>query len=227
MRLIPLLLLPCLLLALLGCGVPGLQGACLPDNRLVLWGYVRDSATGEPIADALLVPPLSERREHADREVRTNTEGMYVVSPIRNPERVWRAVHAHGWYETRLHTSFHKGADTLRYDLMLSKKHPPEWDGTIEPGRLPAVYGYVTDYWSGVPLPGAGVVHIRHQGLKSSTDVLGRYVISNVPPGWHQVEAAYIGYRINLGDSVLVNSTSATRLDFEMQADPDAEIDVR
>ena len=78
-------------------------------------------------------------------------------------------------------------------------------NGTIE--------GYVKDASTGEPLPGANVL-IEGTSIGTSSDINGRFVISNVPPGSYTLRAAYIGYkvyethmRVVSGASITVNLT--------------------
>src|SRR3990172_865713 len=57
-----------------------------------------------------------------------------------------------------------------------------------------SVEGSVKDAKTGEPLPSANVV-IVGTSLGSATDVNGRYIIRNVPPGNYTLRASYIGYQ--------------------------------
>jgi len=71
----------------------------------------------------------------------------------------------------------------------------------------------------GQPLAGArvGVLDGRTVVL---TEATGAFRIRELPPGWHRVTAAAIGYRPVTRDSVLVRAGQTTALDFALQADP-------
>ena len=53
--------------------------------------------------------------------------------------------------------------------------------------------GYVEDKSSGLPLPGANVI-LQGTTYGASTNLQGRYVIMNVPPGVYTMRVTYIGY---------------------------------
>ncbi|MGA9406332.1 MAG: TonB-dependent receptor [Bacteroidota bacterium] len=55
------------------------------------------------------------------------------------------------------------------------------------------IVGIVKDTKTGEPLPGANVA-LTGTSLGASTDVDGKYVIRNVPPGNYTIRASYIGY---------------------------------
>jgi TonB-dependent receptor len=56
------------------------------------------------------------------------------------------------------------------------------------------IEGIVRDAQTGEPLPGANVVLLK-TSLGASTDLTGRYVIRNIPPGTYTLRATYIGYK--------------------------------
>ena len=55
------------------------------------------------------------------------------------------------------------------------------------------IEGYVKDAQANTSLPGANVI-LLGTSLGSATDVDGKYVIRNVPPGSYTIKASYIGY---------------------------------
>jgi TonB-dependent receptor len=59
-------------------------------------------------------------------------------------------------------------------------------NGTIE--------GVVRDQQTGELLPGANVVLVK-TSMGGSTDLMGKFIIRNVPPGSYTLRATYIGYR--------------------------------
>ena len=56
-----------------------------------------------------------------------------------------------------------------------------------------SVEGYVKDAQTGDALPGANVLLLK-TSLGASSDVNGKFVIRNVPPGSYTLRAAYVGY---------------------------------
>ena len=81
------------------------------------------------------------------------------------------------------------------------------------------ISGLVVDGETGEPLARA-VVTIGGLDIGAETDTLGRYTLTSVLPGLHRVQAFSIGYMPGRKDSVLVDSTSTIRLDFELQEEP-------
>ena len=61
------------------------------------------------------------------------------------------------------------------------------------PGGTGAITGYVTDKETGEPLIGANIV-LEGTNFGSTTDVNGKYYISNVPVNNYRVKISYIGY---------------------------------
>ncbi len=86
--------------------------------------------------------------------------------------------------------------------------------GVANASNTGKVSGKVIDAETGQPLPGANVI-LEGTTLGSSTDIDGRYVILNVPPGIYTVAASFIGYqrmrvtdtRVSVGFTTTVNFT--------------------
>lgn len=57
-----------------------------------------------------------------------------------------------------------------------------------------SIDGYVKDAKTGEPLVGANIMLIG-TGMGNATNLNGRYVIANVPPGKYIIRASYIGYK--------------------------------
>ncbi len=76
------------------------------------------------------------------------------------------------------------------------------------------VTGTVTDKSTGQPLNGVqvSVVGTNRGGL---TDGRGRFLVPAVPPGQHQVQAVYIGYR-TIDKQVTVEAGGTAQVDFDM-----------
>jgi outer membrane receptor protein involved in Fe transport len=69
--------------------------------------------------------------------------------------------------------------------------------------------GIVTDQETGQPLVGVNII-LEGTSLGAATDVSGFYTILNVPPGYYDIRASMIGYRIviNKGVQVMVDLTT-------------------
>ena len=66
----------------------------------------------------------------------------------------------------------------------------------IAQGEEATLTGTVKDAQSGDPLPGA-IVQVQNSGLGASTDLDGKFIIHNVPPGLRTLHVIYVGYREN------------------------------
>lgn len=77
------------------------------------------------------------------------------------------------------------------------------------------IVGEVIDTETGDPLIGVNVVVVDSR-LGAATDIGGRYVILNVPPGEYDLRASIIGYQTVTVKDVRVNENRTTTIDFEM-----------
>ena len=82
-------------------------------------------------------------------------------------------------------------------------------------GSTGKISGVVRDSKTKEGLPGVNVI-LEGTTLGASTNVEGRYVILNVPPGRYTVSASYIGYRRFEARTVSVSVDFTTPLDLEM-----------
>jgi len=82
-------------------------------------------------------------------------------------------------------------------------------------GSAGKISGTVRDSRTKEPLPGVNVV-VQGTSLGASTDVSGRYVILNVPPGRHNVMASFIGYRRFEVNDLRISTDFTTPLDIDM-----------
>jgi outer membrane receptor for ferrienterochelin and colicin len=88
---------------------------------------------------------------------------------------------------------------------------PPGYAGTT--GKIS---GTVKDKATGEAIPGVNV-RIDGSTLGASTDIEGRYVILNVPPGLHTIVASFIGYKRVEVQNVRVNVDFTTPLNLELE----------
>ena len=77
------------------------------------------------------------------------------------------------------------------------------------------VMGKVVDKETGEPLIGANVL-ILGTTLGAATDVNGRYVIQNVPPGTYDIRASYVGYQSVTIRGIRVTAGLTETVNFEL-----------
>lgn len=83
-------------------------------------------------------------------------------------------------------------------------------------GATSRISGVVTDVRTGEALPGANVL-VEGTSLGAATNINGRYVIPDVPPGSYTFRVSYIGYR-TLERQVTVGNVSGMVRDFKLEA---------
>ena len=77
------------------------------------------------------------------------------------------------------------------------------------------IEGYIKDAQANTSLPGANVI-LLGTSLGSATDVDGKYVIRNVPPGSYTIKASYIGYE-SFQVEIQVKGTEKLEQNFSLQ----------
>ena len=77
------------------------------------------------------------------------------------------------------------------------------------------IEGYIKDAQVNTSLPGANVI-LLGTSLGSATDVDGKYVIRNVPPGSYTIKASYIGYE-SFQVEIQVKGTEKLEQNFSLQ----------
>lgn len=80
-----------------------------------------------------------------------------------------------------------------------------------------SIAGRVVDE-SGLGLPGVNVI-VEETALGASTDTDGRYVITGVPEGVHDVRASFIGYVPQVVEGVEVRTDETATVDFVLEVD--------
>lgn len=78
------------------------------------------------------------------------------------------------------------------------------------------VAGRVLNASEGTPMPGVNV-YIPEEQLGAITNEDGYYTILNVPPGFHTISAAFIGFKTRTVQNVQVVSDQTTTLHFELE----------
>jgi hypothetical protein len=75
--------------------------------------------------------------------------------------------------------------------------------------RTQSIQGYVTDKFTGTPLPGVNIL-ITKDSLKLGgfTDARGYFIIRDLPVGTYHVRASYVGYKSFSSDVVLTSGKS-------------------
>jgi outer membrane receptor protein involved in Fe transport len=86
----------------------------------------------------------------------------------------------------------------------------------LRAGTTGKISGVVRDAKSSEPIPGVNVV-IKGSTLGCTSDINGRYVLLNVPPGAYTVTASYVGYRRFQADGVGVSVDFTTTLDIALE----------
>ena len=84
------------------------------------------------------------------------------------------------------------------------------WAGTT--GKLT---GTITDATTGEPLPFVNITLVGTV-MGAATDLDGKYVILNIPPGRYVVKVQYLGYQTKLVENVSVSIDLTTNLDVEL-----------
>ena len=88
--------------------------------------------------------------------------------------------------------------------------------GALYAGTTGKISGVVADAATGEPIIGANVV-LKGTSLGSTTDIDGRYVIVNVPPGKYSLVVSYVGYQQMLIQSLSVSIDLTTTFDVKLQ----------
>jgi len=79
------------------------------------------------------------------------------------------------------------------------------------------ISGRVIDKITGEALSGANVT-IEEMKIGASTDLDGYYYLINIPPGYHDVTASFLGYRTMLVTDVFVMVDNTSNVDFQMES---------
>ncbi|HQG47294.1 MAG TPA: carboxypeptidase-like regulatory domain-containing protein, partial [bacterium] len=78
------------------------------------------------------------------------------------------------------------------------------------------VAGIITDAQTGDPLPGANI-QVAGTSLGAVSDMQGRYIILNVPPGVASVKISYVGYESQLVTNVRIMIDLTTALSVKLK----------
>lgn len=91
------------------------------------------------------------------------------------------------------------------------------FSGILYAGTTGKLTGKVVDKDTGEPLPFVNII-LEGTMLGAATDMDGRYVILNIPPGSYNVKAQYIGYRSVSVEGIRISVDLTTRQNFELSS---------
>lgn len=89
-------------------------------------------------------------------------------------------------------------------------------NGSLYAGVTGKIKGKITDYTSGVPLPGVNIL-VEGMSLGSSSDIEGEYYILQVPPGTYNLRISMIGYQTIIVEDVKVSVDLTTEVNAEIK----------
>jgi hypothetical protein len=169
----------------------------------VIAGTVTDSLTGVQMPHAVVTATHAQRTSGAQQtvEVRTDEAGYFRMCAV--PAGVPMSVQAHfGVNSGRSVLMRLEPGQAVVQDLLLLMSA----EGTLA--------GFVRDYVSGRPIPGARVEVL---GTRSSvlTDEEGRFLLDDLPPGRHLVTTEHLAYEQRT-DSVTIFSQETVDIEVRM-----------
>ena len=82
-------------------------------------------------------------------------------------------------------------------------------------GSTGKITGTVKDDQTGQVLPGANII-ILGTNFGSSTDLIGNFLIINVPPGIYNVEASMLGYESMKVENIIVKADSVSIVNYSL-----------
>ena len=170
-------------------------------TTVTVTGNVVSDATGQPVAGVVVVV------EALDLTVVTDEQGRFVLDSV-----------ARGVYDLRL---IHKDYQHLDGDLTIDR--PGEFFLRLTPigdpseGMITGIVGVVTDQVNGQPVPEV-VVNVDGIGRVATTDEDGRFTLSELTPGHHDVVFSHLGYR-QRSVSIEVEADHVVKLHVELAVD--------
>lgn len=186
---------------------PRAAGA-FPDDGAVggIAGIVSDES-GEAVANALMFLRDQDRSVHSDYMGRYTfdslTSGVYSVAAV-----------ADGYDTSSTHDVDVWSGEMTTLNLMLRKQVEISADSLVPGPNRGLFTGLVVDAEKGQPIPGAEVLVHGERGLKSVTDLNGRYVIRAVMPGTYALEVSHAKYTTQVTSGVKAVAGRKTVADF-------------
>lgn len=183
-----------------------LMGWCLaeqpPAGSAAIAGFVTDSITGVPMPRAIVtaerVGGISGMRP---MEVRTDDSGYFRMCSVRGDE------------DLKLQAKF--GASSGRsVEVYVPTGTAQLQDLVLLMSAEGTLAGYVRDYMTNDPVSGA-VVSVAGTTSSTLTDITGRFVLDDLPPGRHLVTTDHIAFEERT-DSVTVFSEETVDIEVRM-----------
>lgn len=183
-----------------------LLGWCMAEQSspdfAVVAGMVTDSLTGVPMPRARVqATPLGRLTGVPPAEVRADDSGYFRMCSVR--AGVDMKLQAHFGQNSGRSVELHlePGTATIQdLELLMSS------EGTL--------VGYVRDYISGEPVPGA-TVSVAGTPSSTLTDATGRFLLDDLPPGRHLVTTDHLAYEERT-DSVTIFSQETVDIEVRM-----------
>ena len=170
-------------------------------TTLTVTGNVVSDLTAQPVAGVVVV------LEALGLTLVTDAQGQFVLDSVPR-----------GVYDLRL---IHK--DFLRLDGDLTIDRPGEFFLGLTPiedpseGMITGIVGIVTDQVSGKPVAGV-VVNVAGIGRVATTDEAGRFSLSELIPGRHDVVFSHLGYQ-QRSESIEVETEHVVKLQIALTVD--------
>lgn len=183
-----------------------LLGWCLAEQPApgfsAIAGVVTDSLTGVPMPRAIVrAEPIGRALGIQPIEVRTDDSGYFRMCSV-NANQDFRVQASFGQNAGRSIDIFMAPGTAETRDLVLLMSA----EGTLA--------GYVRDYISGDPVAGA-VVQVMGTESSTLTDLTGRFILDDLPPGRHLVTTDHLAFEERT-DSVTIFSQETVDIEVRM-----------
>ena len=183
-----------------------LLGWCLAEQPApgysAIAGLVTDSLTGVPMPRAtVVVAPMGRVLGLQPIEVRTDDAGYFRVCSVRPEVDMKLQAHFGSSSGVSLEVYLEPGTAAVQNLVLLMSS-----EGTLA--------GYVRDHITGDPVAGA-VVAVMGTPSSTLTDLTGRFVLDDLPPGRHLVTTDHLAFEERT-DSVTVFSQETVDIEVRM-----------